>query len=91
MTAWRASAIFLGVIPVETVVGAVEEPPHADRRAARTRVAPVVWIVFVFGFIPVSLSSLVLVFRGSLFDQIETFDVVCREALEIGFNEFGIC
>ena len=76
---------------METLVGAVVEPPHADRRAARTRLAPVVWIVFAFGFIPVSLSSLVLVFRGSLFYQIETFDMACGEPLEIGFNQVGVC
>ncbi len=73
-----------------TVVVVVEEPPQADRRTARARVAPVLRIVFAFDFIAVSLSSSVLVFRGSLFHQIEAFDMAGRESLEIGLDQSWI-
>lgn len=74
-----------------TVVVVVEEPPQADRRTAKARVAPVLRIVFAFDFIAVSLSSSVLVFRGSLLHQIEAFDMAGRESLEIGLDQGWIC
>ena len=74
-----------------TVVVVEEEPPQADSRTAKARVAPVLRIVFAFDFIAVTLSSSVLVFRGSLFHQIKAFDMAGRESLEIGSNQCWIC